>query len=102
MTGANLILDYVLSNAAVSRSFTAYLGTAFGFSTAAKWRVTISALPKGFNEIDFFAVITVLIITVIICYRSNTPTTYHSTLFSLNLFWAFFPLLSLLIFFPVC
>lgn len=69
MTGANLILDYVLSNAAVARSFTAYLGTALGISTAAKWRITISALPKGFNEIDFFAVIAVLVITVVICYR---------------------------------
>ncbi|KAK3036681.1 hypothetical protein RJ639_031549 [Escallonia herrerae] len=56
LTGANLIVDYVLSNAAVARSFTAYLGTAIGVSPGTNWRVTISGLPKGFNEIDFVAV----------------------------------------------
>lgn len=61
-------MDYVLSNAAVARSFTAYLGTAIGFSTT-KWRFTVSGLPKGFNEIDLVAVAVVLIITLIICYR---------------------------------
>ena len=84
MTGANLILEYVLSNAAVARSFTAYLGTAFGLSTATKWRVTISALPKGFNEIDVIAVAVVLTITVVICYRSSTLT-IHLHLFQFSL-----------------
>uniref|UniRef100_A0A1J3GXF1 Cationic amino acid transporter 6, chloroplastic n=1 Tax=Noccaea caerulescens TaxID=107243 RepID=A0A1J3GXF1_NOCCA len=65
-TGANLIMDYVMSNAAVSRSFTAYLGTAFGISTS-KWRFVVSGLPNGFNEIDPVAVLVVLAITVIIC-----------------------------------
>ncbi|KAL6327243.1 hypothetical protein AAG906_015593 [Vitis piasezkii] len=67
LTGANLVMDYVLSNAAVARSFTAYLGTAIGFPTT-KWRFTVSGLPKGFNEIDLVAVAVVLIITLIICY----------------------------------
>ncbi|VVB13243.1 unnamed protein product [Arabis nemorensis] len=65
-TGANLIMDYVMSNAAVSRSFTAYLGTAFGISTS-KWRFVVSGLPDGFNEIDPVAVLVVLAITVVIC-----------------------------------
>ncbi|CAN8257146.1 unnamed protein product [Cochlearia groenlandica] len=64
-TGANLIMDYVMSNAAVSRGFTAYLGTAFGISTS-KWRFVVSVLPKGFNEIDPVAVMVVLTITVVI------------------------------------
>lgn len=59
-------MDYVMSNAAVSRSFTAYLGTAFGISTS-KWRFVVTGLPKGFNEIDPVAVLVVLVITVIIC-----------------------------------
>lgn len=70
LTGANLIIDYVLSNAAVARSLTTYLGTAIGISSAgAKWRLTISALPEGFNQIDFISVVVVLILTLIICYR---------------------------------
>ncbi|GFZ14624.1 cationic amino acid transporter 7 [Actinidia rufa] len=71
LTVSNLILDYVLSDAAVARSFTAYLGTAFGLSAATKWRVTISALPNGFNEIELVAVAVVLIITVGICYQGR-------------------------------
>ncbi|KAJ0235188.1 Cationic amino acid transporter 6 [Hirschfeldia incana] len=65
-TGMNLVADYVMSNAAVSRSFTAYLGTAFGISTS-RWRFVVSSLPEGFNEIDPVAVVVVLAITVIIC-----------------------------------
>lgn len=68
MTGANLVMDYVMSNAAVARGFTAYLGTAIGVSTA-KWRITVAGLPHGFNEIDIVAVLVVLIITLVICYR---------------------------------
>jgi hypothetical protein len=65
------VMDYVMSNAAVARSFTASLGSAFGFSTA-KWRLTVPSIPKGFNQIDIIAVVVVLIITLVICYRSNT------------------------------
>lgn len=68
LTGANLVTDYVLSNAAVSRSLTSYFATAIGVSTS-KWRFTVQFLPKGFNEIDLVAVAVVLIITVVICYR---------------------------------
>lgn len=68
LTGANLIMDYVMSNAAVARSFTAYLGSAIGISTS-KWRLVVHVLPDGFNEIDIFAVLVVLAITLIICYR---------------------------------
>ena len=68
MTGANLVMDYVMSNAAVARGFTAYLGTAIGVSSA-KWRFTVAGLPKGFNEIDVVAVLVVLTVTLVICYR---------------------------------
>lgn len=79
ITGANLIIDYVLSNAAVARSFTGYLCTTLGLPHVTKLRITISALPKGFNEIDFVAVAVVLALTVIICYRFST-TTFHFSL----------------------
>ena len=71
LTGANLVMDYVMSNAAVARGFTSYFGTAIGVSTA-KWRLTVPSLPKGFNEIDIAAVALVLIITLVICYRFST------------------------------
>lgn len=61
-------MDYVMSNAAVARGFTAYFGTAIGVSSA-KWRLSVPSLPNGFNEIDIVAVAIVLIVTFIICYR---------------------------------
>ena len=60
--------DYVLSNAAVARGLTVYLGTTIGISSA-KWRLTVPSFPKGFNEIDIVAVAVVLVITLVICYR---------------------------------
>lgn len=68
MTGANLIMEYVTSNAAVARSLTGYVAAAIGVSSA-NWRFTVGWLPKGFNEIDLVAVAVILILTLIICYR---------------------------------
>ncbi|CAL5322156.1 unnamed protein product [Camellia sinensis] len=90
LTGANLIIDYVLSNAAVARSFTAYLGTAIGLSTATKWRVSISSLPKGFNEIDFVAVAVVLFITLIICYSTRESSVLNMVLTTLHILFIVF------------
>lgn len=69
LTGANLIIDYVLSNAAVARSFTAYLSTALGLFSHSQLRFTINGLPKGYNEMDIIAVAVVLLLTLVICYR---------------------------------
>ncbi|KAL2943103.1 Cationic amino acid transporter 6 chloroplastic, partial [Bienertia sinuspersici] len=84
LTGANLVLDYVLSNAAVARSFTAYLGTAIGISTS-KWRFTVAFLPKGFNEIDVIAVLVILIITLIICYSTRESSVVNMLLTAAHL-----------------
>ncbi|GAB4855178.1 Cationic amino acid transporter 6, chloroplastic [Ancistrocladus abbreviatus] len=79
LTGANLVMDYVLSNAAVARSFTAYFGTAIGAS-AGKWRFTLSFLPDGFNEIDIVAVLVILVITIIICYSTRESSVVNMLL----------------------
>ena len=49
---------YVLSNAAVARSFTDYLCYAFG-QNHDSWRVEVHGFMKGFNMLDFptFAII---------------------------------------------
>ncbi|KAK8964512.1 hypothetical protein KSP40_PGU014446 [Platanthera guangdongensis] len=69
LTGANLLMEYVFSNAAVARSLTAYLGAAIGVETEVKWRITVSALPHGFNKLDPLAVFLILGLTLCICYR---------------------------------
>ncbi|KAG1369731.1 cationic amino acid transporter 6, chloroplastic [Cocos nucifera] len=90
LTGANLIMEYVFSNAAVSRSFTAYLGTVIGVDTAARWRITVSGLPKGFNQIDLLAVAVVLIITVCICYSTKESSILNLVLTSVHLAFILF------------
>ena len=72
LTGANLIMEYVFSNAAVARSFTAYLGTAVGVDAPREWRIAVRGLPEGFNQVDLVAVAVILLVSVCICYRYST------------------------------
>ncbi|XP_060184462.1 cationic amino acid transporter 7, chloroplastic-like [Lycium barbarum] len=90
LTGANLIIDYVLSNAAVARSFTGYFCTALGISTESKLRITVNGLPEGFNEIDVVAVLVVLALTVIICYSTRESSTLNMVLTALHLVFIVF------------
>nr|GMD58961.1 cationic amino acid transporter 7, chloroplastic-like [Ipomoea batatas] len=90
ITGANLIIDYVLSNAAVARSFTGYLCTTVGLPHVTKLRITISALPKGFNEIDFVAVAVVLALTVVICYSTRGSSVLNMVLTVLHILFIVF------------
>ncbi|WCJ19113.1 cationic amino acid transporter 7 [Euphorbia peplus] len=84
LTGANLVMDYVMSNAAVARSFTAYLGAAIGISTS-KWRLVVHSLPNGFNEIDLLAVIVVLAVTLVICYSTRESSMVNMVLTTLHI-----------------
>ncbi|KAK9061362.1 hypothetical protein SSX86_018543 [Deinandra increscens subsp. villosa] len=90
LTGANLIMDYVFSNAAVARSFTTYLGTAIGVSAESKWRITITSLPKGFNQIDFIAVVVIIVLTVIICYSTRESSVLNMILTALHILFILF------------
>ncbi|OAY71683.1 Cationic amino acid transporter 6, chloroplastic, partial [Ananas comosus] len=90
LTGANLIMEYVFSNAAVARSFTAYLGTAIGVDTPEKWRVTVSFLPKGFNQIDLLAVGVILLITICICYSTKESSVLNMVLTTIHIAFILF------------
>ncbi|CAL0300271.1 unnamed protein product [Lupinus luteus] len=89
LAGANLIMDYVMSNAAVARGFTAYFGTVIGISSA-KWRLTVPHLPNGFNEIDIVAVAVVLLITVVICYSTRESSVMNMILTVLHILFIAF------------
>ncbi|KAM1157560.1 hypothetical protein TB2_027719 [Malus domestica] len=89
LTGANLVMDYVMSNAAVARGFTAYMGSAIGVP-AAKWRFTVSGLPNGFDQIDFVAVVVVLTITLIICYSTKESSVLNMVLTAVHIIFIAF------------
>ncbi|XP_020580390.1 cationic amino acid transporter 6, chloroplastic-like [Phalaenopsis equestris] len=90
LTGANLVMEYVFSNAAVARSFTAYLGTAIGVETEEKWRITIAGLPNGFNNLDPLAVGLILILTLCICYSTKDSSKLNLVLTATHLFFILF------------
>ncbi|KAK6947506.1 Amino acid/polyamine transporter I [Dillenia turbinata] len=69
--GANILMEYVLSNAAVARSFTDYLCGALGGSEPNLWRVEVDGLLKGYNMLDFPAVALILLLTLCLSHSTK-------------------------------
>ncbi|XP_027362627.1 cationic amino acid transporter 6, chloroplastic-like [Abrus precatorius] len=69
--GANILMEYVFSNAAVSRSFTEYLSFAFGENDPNVWRVEMHHLPKDYNMLDFPAVALIFLLTLCLCHSTK-------------------------------
>ncbi|GJU26058.1 cationic amino acid transporter 6, chloroplastic-like protein [Tanacetum coccineum] len=67
LAGANILMEYVLSNAAVARSFTEYLCTTFGQEDPNAWRIEVDGLAKGYNMLDFPAVALIVLLTLCLC-----------------------------------
>uniref|UniRef100_A0A1D1YY90 Cationic amino acid transporter 7, chloroplastic n=1 Tax=Anthurium amnicola TaxID=1678845 RepID=A0A1D1YY90_9ARAE len=90
ITGANLVMEYVFSNAAVARSFTAYLGAAIGVATTDRWRITVTGLPEGFNQMDFLAVGVVLAVSLCICYSTKQSSVLNMVLTAVHVLFILF------------
>ncbi|KAE8683962.1 transcription factor [Hibiscus syriacus] len=69
--GANILIEYVLSNVVVARSFTEHLCSAFGVSDPNSWRVEVHGLLQGYNKLDFLVVAIVLILTLCLCHSTK-------------------------------
>ncbi|KAK9275761.1 hypothetical protein L1049_023030 [Liquidambar formosana] len=69
--GANILMEYVLSNAAVARTFTDYISCAFGVNDPNSWRVEVDVLVKGYNKLDFPAVLLILVLTLCLCHSTK-------------------------------
>ncbi|XP_065858853.1 cationic amino acid transporter 6, chloroplastic-like [Euphorbia lathyris] len=65
--GSNILMEYVLSNAAVARSFTDYLCYAVGKTDSNKWRVSV----EGYDNLDFVAVALILLLTLCLCHSTK-------------------------------
>ncbi|KAD3641385.1 hypothetical protein R6Q59_003957 [Mikania micrantha] len=88
IAGANILMEYVLSNAAVARSFTEYLCTAFGLEDPNAWRLEVDGLFKGYNMLDFPAVALIVLLTLCLCRSTKESsmlniimTIFHVVLF---------------------
>ncbi|CAB4309857.1 unnamed protein product [Prunus armeniaca] len=69
--GANILMEYVLSNAAVARNFTDYVSSAFGENDPKTWRVKVDGLVEGYNMLDFPAVALILLLTLCLCHSTK-------------------------------
>ncbi|MED6173801.1 hypothetical protein PIB30_063042 [Stylosanthes scabra] len=69
--GANILMEYVFSNAAVARSFTEYLSFAFGQNDPNVWRVEVHGMPMNYNKLDFPAVALILLLTLCLCHSTK-------------------------------
>ncbi|KAK1304407.1 hypothetical protein QJS10_CPB11g00235 [Acorus calamus] len=69
--GANILMEYVLSNAAVARSFTEYLCCAFGKSDPNSWRIEVEGLAEGYNMLDLPAVALIIALTFCLCHSTK-------------------------------
>ncbi|XP_031502817.1 cationic amino acid transporter 6, chloroplastic-like [Nymphaea colorata] len=95
--GANMLMEYVLSNAAVARSLTEYASTAFGGRDADSWRVKMRALPKGCSNLDFPASVVVSLLTLCLCLGTKESsmlnlvmTIFHLLFFGLIIVGGFY------------
>ncbi|KAJ4844428.1 hypothetical protein Tsubulata_038605 [Turnera subulata] len=69
--GANILMEYVLSNAAVARSFTDYLCHAVGVNDPNSWRIHVNGLVEGYDKLDFPAVALILLLTLCLCHSTK-------------------------------
>ncbi|KAG8662323.1 hypothetical protein MANES_01G089100v8 [Manihot esculenta] len=69
--GTNILMEYVLSNAAVARSFTEYLCHAVGENDPNSWRVKVDGLVEGYDKLDFTAVALILLLTLCLCHSTK-------------------------------
>lgn len=90
ITGANLIMEYVLSNAAVARSFTSYAASAYGVLHADAWRVHVEGLASGYDRIDLVAVSVVLLLTVCLCCSTQKSSMFNLVMTVLHIAFIFF------------
>ncbi|GLJ46965.1 hypothetical protein SUGI_0991150 [Cryptomeria japonica] len=84
--GANLLMEYVLSNAAVARGFTSNFASVFGIMHENAWRLPVKGLADGYNMLDFLAVGLVILLTLCLCYSTKESS-------MLNIVVTFFHLL---------
>jgi amino acid transporter len=70
-TAGNLIMEYVLSGAAVARGFTSYFCTVFGNTDTNAWRIYVPSFANDFQYLDPIAFSLIVVLTVLLCWGSK-------------------------------
>lgn len=83
-------MEYVLSNAAVARSFTSYAASACGLLHADAWRVHVEGLAAGYNQIDLVAVGVVVVLTVCLCCSTKKSSLFNLVMTVLHIAFILF------------
>lgn len=83
-------MEYVLSNAAVARSFTSYAASAYGVLHADAWRVQVDGLADGYNQIDVVAVLVVMFLTAFLCCSTKKSCTLNLVMTVLHIAFILF------------
>jgi len=83
--GANLLMEYVLSNAAVARSFTSYFPSVFGIVHKDAWRIEANGLAEGYNMLDFPAFALVILLTICLCHSTKESSILNIAVTSFHL-----------------
>lgn len=66
----NIILEYVISGAAVARSWTSYFATLLN-RDANDFRIHVSSFKADYNELDPIAVVVIVIICAVSVYSTK-------------------------------
>ncbi|KAM0915859.1 hypothetical protein ACQ4PT_010554 [Festuca glaucescens] len=83
-------MEYVLSNAAVARSFTDYLASTCGVTEPDAWRIEVDGIASGYNALDVPAVALILLLTLCLCYSTKESSMLNMVLTAFHLlFFAF-------------
>ncbi|XP_024377105.1 cationic amino acid transporter 6, chloroplastic [Physcomitrium patens] len=90
IVGANLLMEYVLSNAAVARSFTSYAASAYGVLQVDAWRLHVGGLAAGYNQIDLVAVSVVMFLTVFLCCSTKKSSVFNLVMTVLHMAFILF------------
>ncbi|KMZ65201.1 Cationic amino acid transporter 1 [Zostera marina] len=76
IAAGNIILEYIISTAAVARAWTSYFATLFNYEPN-NFRIHVDSLPEDLSYLDPIAVAIIAIICVLVVYSTKTSSTIN-------------------------
>ncbi|KAG8365657.1 hypothetical protein BUALT_Bualt18G0128800 [Buddleja alternifolia] len=64
IAAGNILLEYIIGGAAVSRSWTSYFATLCNHKPA-DFRINVHSLPEGYNQLDPIAIVVIILVCIL-------------------------------------